>query len=124
VSGAKNGHRLVSLDELLNLPLPFEDVNVPEYGDGMQLQLHAVTGLERAKLAASLKDSDITDPEQALSFQLKVIAASLGSPAEDISRLPAPVIDRLSTVALRLTGLSRETAADEALKATPSGDSG
>jgi hypothetical protein len=128
VSGAKNGngHKLVSLDDLLALPLPFEDVDVPEYGEGMQVRLHAVTGTERARLLVLLKAVDSGDSEQNLRYQHVVVASCLDSTPEKIAGMPAPIIDRLSNVALRLVGLSRkgEKEAEEALKVTPSGDSG
>jgi hypothetical protein len=128
VSGAKNGngHKLVSLDDLLALPLPFEDVDVPEYGEGMQVRLYAVTGLERASLAKSLGAVDTDDSEQNLRYQHVLIAATLHSTPDKVASLTAPTIDRLSNVALRLAGLSRkaEEEAEAVLKVTPSGDSG
>lgn len=122
---AGNGHKAVSLAELLALPVPSEDVILPEY-DGVKMTLHAVTGLERRRLAALAEAN--TTAEQNVEFQHELVATSLGggATAEEVGRLPSTAIDRLTNVAMRLTGLGREAvaAAEAELKATPNGDSG
>lgn len=120
-----NGHKLVSLDELVAMDLPFEDVDVPEFGEGTQIRLNAVTGAKRAQLAG--KNSDVQGAEQRLEFVHELVATSIGgnATAESVGKLPSTVVDRLSAVALRLAGMG--TAVDDAeeqLKGTPSGDSG
>ncbi len=125
-SSKTNGHRLVKLGELLALPMPYEDVPVPEYGQGAQIRLNAVTGLERAKLADAQR-LDETAGER-LSFQHELIAASLadGSTPESVALLASPVIDRLAAVALRLAGIgsAADQKAEELLEPAQSSASG
>jgi hypothetical protein len=106
-----NGRKLVALHELLAQPLPYEDVDVPEYGPGAQIRLNAVTGLKRAELA-KLQAEDQTGPDR-LEFQHELIAAALddGSTPEQVSKLPSTVIDRLAAKALLLAGIG--TAAND-----------
>ena len=120
-----NGHRLVSLAELLEMPAPFEDVTLPEM-DGVKVRLTAIDGNERAKLAgAAAKVGD--DSELQLVFVHEVVAATLaGATPESVGKLPSSVINRLTPVAMRLAGIgeSAVTEAMAALKATPSAESG
>ena len=123
-AAASNGHRLVSLDELLKMPLPTEEVVIPN--TDVKIELHALNGLERAKLADQLPKGEMDAPD-GLRFVHKLIAASLpGATEETVAQLPAPVIDRLRDAAMRLAGLGEQAvaAAEVAVKATPSGDSG
>lgn len=117
-----NGRKLVSLDELTALPLPTEDVELPE--QGVWVTLHAILGTERQRIAeAHKKDADVGDR---LNLQHEVIAATLDTTPEKIAVLPAVAIDRLSKVALRLTGFAPDQV-DEAVKElgpTPSVASG
>ena len=119
----ENGHKLVSLDELRTMPLPYEDVDVPEYGDGYQIRLHAVSGARRAELA------DLNTDESAggrLRFVHDLIAASLGNGAtpETVADLPSAVVDRLSRAALRLTGIGQENEIAESLGEAQNADAG
>lgn len=120
-----NGHRLVTLAELLDLPLPYEDVTLPEMG-GVSVRLTAIDGNERARLAGiAAKVGD--DSEQQLAFIHEVIAATLpdGTP-ESVGKLPSSVINRLTSPAMRLAGIGEAavTEAMTALKGTPSAESG
>ncbi len=107
-SSKTNGHKLVKLGELLALPMPYEDVDVPEYGQGSQIRLNAVSGLERAKLADAQREDETAS--ERLEFQHELIAASLadGSTPESVAKLPSAVIDRLAAVALRLAGIGQD----------------
>lgn len=121
---AKNGHRLVSFDELSQLPPPFRDVPLPELG--VEVRLYAINGLERTRLRdIAAKSGD--DAQADLTYASEVIAASLpGSTVEGIAKLPSTVIVRLFMTASVLAGIG-EAAVQEAvaaLKATPSAESG
>jgi hypothetical protein len=121
---ASNGHKLVDLDQLLALPVPFEEVVVPELG--VKVVLHAVSGTERQRLA-ELSAADETTSDR-LGFVNELIAASLGGDAtpEKVGVLPGVVIDRLRDTALKLTGFGAEAqkAVEEELKGTPDSVSG
>jgi len=122
---AKNGHRLLSFEELSQLPPPHEDVPLPELGD-VTVRLYAISGIERARLTALARESG-DDADSDLRFTCEVIAATMpDSTPEQVSALPALVIMRLSKVAFRLTGQGEQAiaAAIEALKATPNAESG
>lgn len=122
---AKNGHRLLSFEELSQLPPPYEDVPLPEFGDQV-VRLFAISGTERARLTAMARASG-DDAESDLKFTAEVISATLpDSTPEQVAELPASVIMRLSRVAFRLTGQGEQAiaAALEQLKRTPSADSG
>ena len=120
-----NGHRLVTLAELLELPLPYEDVTLPEMG-GATVRLTAIDGNERARLAGvSSKVSD--DSEAQLAFVHEVIAATLpDATSEQVGKLPSSVINQLTPVAMRLAGIGEQAVADAmtALKGTPNAESG
>lgn len=124
-AAAKNGHQPVALRELLALPLPYEDVSLPEMGQGVSVRLTAITGLQRAELAAKLPNDDNDRPGY-LAWQIALVAACMDADTDEVGRLPGSVIDRLSTVATRLSSADRQAVAraESALKATPSGDSG
>lgn len=117
-----NGLRLVSLDELQALPLPTEEVELPE--QGVKVTLHAILGTERAALAEShKKDADVGDR---LRLQHEVIAVTMDTTPEKVAALPAVTIDRLSKVALRLTGFAPDQVdqAEKDLAPAPNGASG
>lgn len=121
---ASNGHKLVTLDQLLAMDLPSEEVVVPEYG--VKVTLNAVSGTERQRLA-DLSAQDETTSDR-LEFVNELIAASLGGDAtpEKVGALPGLVIDRLRDTALKLTGFGAEAqkAVEEELKGTPDSVSG
>jgi hypothetical protein len=122
---AKNGHQLITFDELSQLPPPHEDVALPEMG-GVEVRLYAISGTERARIGG-LASASGDDPQSDMDFTCAVISATLpGSTPEQIAALPATVIRRLSRVAFRLAGQGEQAiaAAVEALKATPNADSG
>ncbi len=123
-AAASNGHKLVTLTELLALEVPFEEVVVPEYG--VKVVLHAVTGTERQRLA-DLSSKDETTADR-LEFIFELVAASLGDGAtpEQVGKLPGVVIDHMRDVALRLTGFGPEAnaAVEAELKGTPDAVSG
>lgn len=125
VKPVTNGHRLVSLAELLELPKPFEDVTLPEMG-GVTVRLTAIDGIERARLAGiSSKVAD--DSEAQLLFVNEVIAATMtDSTPEQVGKLPSSVINRLTPVAMRLAGIGEEAVTDAmtALKTIPSAENG
>jgi hypothetical protein len=122
-AAASNGHRLVSLDELLHMPLPTEEVVIPEYD--VKVELHALNGLQRAELAAKAPEDDASAADR-LAFVHELVAASMGASADDVARLPAAVIDRIGASALRMAGIGAQAVveAEKILKVTPSGDSG
>lgn len=111
---------VVTLAELIALEAPFEDVPLPEYG-GRKLRLYAVTGKERQRLAKMQRDAGAELDR--IEFQHELIAAAARAKAGSIAELPSTAIDRLGDVALRLTGLNADDA-EQAVKTTPSGDSG
>jgi len=104
---SSNGHTVVDLSQLLALPLPYEEVELPEY-EGKKVRLNAVTGLERERLT-ELSEADENGADN-LEFQHELIASSMGGDVtpEDVGKLPSTVIDRLTVVALRLAGIEAE----------------
>lgn len=120
-----NGHRLLTFAELRELPLPFEDVTLPELG-GVTIRLNAILGSERAVLAG--KSQAVPEESEAqMLFVHEVIAATMpdASP-EEVGKLPATVIDKLTVPAMRMAGIGERAVRDavKALKATPSDESG
>lgn len=117
-----NGHKLVSLSELLAQPLPYEDVPVPGYD--ATIRLYAVSGVERQRLSAISR----AESDDKIDFQHELIAAALGAGTkpDDVAKLPSEVIDTLSEVALRMAGIKSNAVDEKAdeLKATASADSG
>lgn len=125
-SKTTNGHQVSTLADLLALPLPYEDVPVPEFGNEVHVRLNAVTGLKRAELAEQNEKNE--NAGERLRFVHELIAASLGgdATAESVAGLPAAVIDRLSKVAMKMAGIGAG-AVDEAeadLPAAPSAANG
>lgn len=122
VKAVENGHKLVTLSELVALPLPFEDVPLASGS----IRLFAISGSERIGLAKQAQSAG-DDTEANMEFVHKVIASTLsGATAEDVGKLPATVIDQLTPVAMRLAGINARLVEEAiaALKATPSGESG
>lgn len=122
---AKNGHRLLSFEELAQLPPPHEDVVLPEMGD-VTIRLYAISGSERARLGA-MADYPDGDQQAELAFVCQVIAAALpDSTPEDIAKLPASVVRRLTRASFRLAGMGEQVIREavEALKEIPNADSG
>lgn len=123
-ASAVNGHRLVTFDELTQLPPPHEDVSLPELG--VEVRLYAISGTERARLAAK-SDYPDNDHEAELAFVSEVIAASLpDSTPEQIAKLPSSVVRRLMRSSFRLAGMGEQAIREavQALKGTPNADSG
>ena len=123
VKAAENGHKLVTLGELVALPLPFEDVSLP---NGSTIRLFAIRGSERIELAK--KASQVGDDAEAnMRFMHEVIAVCLpDATPEEVGRLPSNLIDVMTPAAMRMAGISTTLIeqAVAALKASPSGDSG
>lgn len=125
MTSSKSSPKLLSLTELRAHPLPFEDVPVPEYGDG-SVRLYAISGLRRAELTD--EGGKAVSPGDNLRFVHEVIAAALGegATAEEVALLPSTVVDRLGQVALGLAGLGDDAPvkADARLKAPRSAGNG
>ncbi len=125
-SSKSNGVKLLSLTELHAQPMPFEDVAVPEYGDGATVRVHAVTGTRRSELS-DLGEKNAS-PGDNLRFVHEVVAAALGdgATADSVGTLPSTVIDRLGEAALRMAGLGRDAdkKAEARLKVVPSDGNG
>ena len=121
--GNGNGRKVATLDELLALPLPTQDVELPEYG--AKVTLTAITGQQRATLLG-LSSAANESREAQVAWSHELIATAMGAEADDVAKLSASAIDRLLKATMSLVGIGEEavTAAVDSLKGTPSGDSG
>jgi hypothetical protein len=135
---ARNEEVVGSIDDLLAISdLVYETVYVPEWGRAVRLV--SLTGEERNRVAVAnrahaRKSRD--EDEATVYFQARIILASLvdaeGVHIGDQSKAAAlmgkngSALTRLFTVCMRLSGIGQdeEEEAVEALKATPSDDTG
>lgn len=125
-----------SLDDILGIDdRQFETIHVPEWGRSVRLV--SIDGLARNRIATAMRESNKSlDETTALEFQCRLIVESMvdehGEHIGDQSQATAlmaknnAVIVRLFLVCARLSGVGEDAASEalEALKATPSADTG
>jgi hypothetical protein len=130
------GDVIGSLDDILGIDdRQYETVHIAEWGRSVRLV--SIDGLARNRIATAMRKANKTiDESNALEFQCRLIVESMVNEAgEHIgSQAQAPalmeknnaVIVRLFLVCARLSGVGEDAAVEalEALKATPSADTG
>lgn len=111
---------LISRDEVKAVDdIKFEDVAVPEWGKDAEVRVKSLTGKERDKLETSMfeqKNGKVTENLENLRARFVIASAvdAKGYPMFDkkdtewLSGKNAAALDRLFTVAKRLSGMSED----------------
>lgn len=106
---------LLTRDEILRAPLPFEEVTVPEWG-GI-VRVYALDGMTRKHYIdaqfgddGKLRDADRSDAILA-AFSIRDGAGALVFTVDDVEALAqqsAAALDRVTEVAKRLSGFTKD----------------
>lgn len=97
--------------------LPFEVIDVPEVGADTRVRVSVMSGAERDEFDSAWRAARDRDGDQATGFRAMLAVYTLRDPESgerlfnlqdlsDVNRLPATLLDRAASVALRINRLA------------------